>query len=283
MTDPIATPFRDLIFPTGEVEGSSVVIEATHAGVAVLNLNRPRRKNAFDSEMIGELTEAFTTLKSQEHVRIVFVRGVGGAFCAGADLQWMKDAATFSESQNRADAMELASMLKALHDLPQLTVALVEGPAFGGGAGLACACDMVLATPDALFSFSEVKLGLIPAAISPYVVEAIGPRAARRLFATGERFGADEAQRLGLVTTTVADAPALHAAARTLAGEQMACAPGAVGESKRLVAEVTGKPIDHGLMQHTAKRIAAQRASVEGREGVGAFLERRKPEWAGSL
>ena len=279
MTDPIATPFTDLIFPTGEQEGSSVVIEATHAGVVVVNLNRPGRKNAFDSEMIGELTEAFTTLKSQEHVRIVFVRGVGGAFCAGADLAWMRDAADFTESQNREDAMELASMLKALHDLPQLTVALVEGPAFGGGAGLACACDMVLATPDALFSFSEVKLGLIPAAISPYVVEAIGARAARRLFATGVRFGAEEAERLGLVTVAVADVGALHAGARALAGDQMACAPGAVGESKRLVSDVAGKAIDHGLMTLTAHRIAAQRASAEGREGVAAFLGKRKPGW----
>lgn len=280
MTDPIATPFNDLIFPTGEMEGSSVVIEATHAGVVVVNLNRPGRKNAFDSEMIGELTEAFTTLKSQEHVRIVFVRGVGGAFCAGADLQWMRDAADFTESQNRADALELAAMLKALHDLPQLTVALVEGPAFGGGAGLACACDMALATPDAIFSFSEVKLGLIPAAISPYVVEAIGPRAARRLFATGVRFDAEAAQALGLVERVVENAAALHDAARALAHAQMACAPGAVGEAKRLVGDVAGKPIDRHLMDLTAHRIAAQRASPEGREGVAAFLERRTPEWA---
>lgn len=281
MTDPIATPFTDIVFPTGELHGSSVVLEATHAGVAVVNLNRPGRKNAFDSEMIGELTEVFTTLKASEHVRTVFVRGVGGAFCAGADLNWMRDAAAFDESQNREDSLELARMLKGLWDLPQLTVALVEGPAFGGGAGLACACDMTLATPDALFSFSEVKLGLIPAVIAPYVIQAVGPRAARALFATGARFGADEAHRLGLVTRVVEDASALHDAARALAHGQAACAPGAVAGSKRLVADVAGREIDRDLLDLTARRIAAQRVSEEGKEGVAAFLGKRQPAWMG--
>ena len=279
MTDPIATPFTDLIFPTCALEGSSVVIEATPSGVAVVNMNRPARKNAFDSEMIGALTEAFTTLKTQEHLRIVFLRGVGGAFCAGADLDWMRAAADFTEHQNREDAMDLAAMLKALYDLPQLTVALVEGPAFGGGAGLACACDTAVAKADAMFSFSEVKLGLIPAVISPYVIESVGPRQARRLFATGARFGAAEAQALGLLERVVDSAEALHDAARALAHGQMACAPGAVGEAKRLVADVADRPIDNTLMELTAKRIAAQRSGAEGREGVAAFLGRRKPDW----
>lgn len=279
MTDPIARPFAELVFPTGQLEGSSVVIEATHSGVAVINLNRPARKNAFDSEMISELTEAFATLKTQEHVRIVFLRGLGGAFCAGADLEWMRIASEFTESQNREDALELARMLKALYDLPQFTVALVEGPAFGGGAGLVAACDTALATPDALFSFSEVRLGLIPAVISPYVVEAIGPRHARRLFATAARFEADEAQRIGLVERVVEHADALHAAARALAHAQMSCAPAAVGASKQLVAEVAGKTIDRDLLELTARRIAAQRVSPEAKEGVAAFLGRRKPAW----
>ena len=279
MTDPIATPFREIVFPTGALEGSSAVLEATAGGVAVVNLNRPHRKNAFDAEMIGALTEHFVTLRSQEHVRIVFVRGVGGAFSAGADLDWMREAATFSEEQNREDARDLARMLKALYDLPQLTVALVEGPAFGGGAGLVAACDMAIATPDAVFSFSEVKLGLIPAVISPYVVEAIGPRAARRLFATAARFEADEAARLGLVERVVGDAQALHAAAVALAHGQRGCAPVAVGEAKALVAAVAGKTIDDRLMEHTARAIAARRVSPEGREGIAAFLERRAPNW----
>ena len=277
MTNPIATPFREIVFPTGAAEDSPVVIQATPEGVAVVNLNRPARKNAFDEAMIDALAEAFTTLKGQEHVRTVFLRGVGGAFCAGADLDWMRRAAAWTEDENRDDARGLATMLRRLHELPQLTVALVEGPAFGGGAGLAAACDLALATADALFSFSEVRLGLTPATISPYVVAAVGPRIARRLFATGERFDAAAAVRFGLVDRVVED---LHAEAVALAHAQAACAPEAVGEAKRLVDEVFGRAVDGRLAEETARRIAARRVSAEGREGVAAFLERRPPSWA---
>ena len=277
MTDPIATPFADVIFPTGAAHGSPVVIEATPAGVAVVSLNRPERKNAFDATTIDALHEAFVTLKSQEHVRTVFLRGVGGAFCAGADLAWMREVAGWNEDENREDARGLARMLKSLHDLPQLTCALVEGPAFGGGAGLVAACDMALATADAQFSFSEVKLGLTPATISPYVVAAIGERAARRLFATGARFDAAEALRIGLVDRIVED---LHAEAVAVARAQRLCAPGAVADAKRLASDVAGEAIDSKLVEETARRIAARRVSPEGREGLAAFLERRKPEWA---
>ncbi len=277
MTDPIATPFADVIFPTGAAHGSPVVIEATPAGVAVVSINRPERRNAFDAAAIDALHEAFVTLKGQDGVRSVFLRGVGGAFCAGADLDWMRDAAGWDEEQNRQDARGLAAMLHALHALPQLTVALVQGPAFGGGAGLVAACDMALATADAQFSFSEVRLGLTPATISPYVVAAIGPRAARRLFATGERFDAAAAVRVGLVDRVVED---LHAEAVTIARAQRACAPEAVGEAKRLVDDVFGRAIDGKLIEETARRIAARRVSPEGREGVVAFLERRRPAWS---
>ena len=277
MTDPIATPFADVIFPTGAAHGSPVVIEATPAGVAVVSINRAARRNAFDAVTIDALHEAFLTLKSQEHVRVVFLRGVGGAFSAGADLDWMRAAAEWNEDENREDARGLARMLKGLHELPQLTVALVEGPAFGGGAGLVAACDMALATADAQFSFSEVKLGLTPATISPYVVAAIGPRTSRRLFATGERFGAEAAVRFGLVDRVVED---LHAEALAIAHAQRACAPEAVGDAKRLVDDVAGRSIDGKLGEETARRIAARRVSPEGREGVAAFLERRKPAWS---
>lgn len=277
MTDPIATPFADVIFPTGPAHGSPVVIEATPAGVAVVSINRPERRNAFDAATIDALHEAFTTLKGQDGVRVVFLRGVGGAFCAGADLDWMRAAAGWNEDENREDARGLARMLQALHALPQLTVALVEGPAFGGGAGLAAACDLALAAADAQFSFSEVKLGLTPATISPYVVAAIGSRTARRLFATGERFDAAAAVRFGLVDRVVDD---LHAEAVAIARAQRASAPGAVGDAKRLVDDVAGRPIDGRLAEDTARRIAARRVSPEGREGVAAFLERRKAEWA---
>jgi methylglutaconyl-CoA hydratase len=262
-----------------DAQSALVRIEAGADGAATVVLDRPERRNAFNAEMIGALRQAFETLEGADGVRIVFIRGAGGTFSAGADLQWMSDAADYTEADNRDDAMNLAVMLKHLHDLPMLTVALVEGAAFGGGAGLAAACDIALATADARFAFSEVKLGLIAATISPYVVGAIGPRRARSLFALGRVFGADAALGFGLVDEVVADGAALEARARELAEEIRACAPGAVAQSKRLVAHVAGKPIDHALMADTAHRIARVRVGAEGQEGVRAFLARRPPSW----
>jgi methylglutaconyl-CoA hydratase len=192
----------------------------------------------------------------------------------------MRDAIDFTEEDNREDAMRMAWMLKHLHDIPALTVALVEGGAFGGGVGLAAACDMTIAVKGAKFCFSEVKLGLIAATISPYAVAAVGPRRARRLFATGEIFDADQALAFGLVDEVAADAEALAAVKARISKAMLACAPGAVAESKRLVDEVAFRDIDHGLMTHTAKRIAAQRVGDEGQAGVRAFLEGKKAPWA---
>lgn len=192
----------------------------------------------------------------------------------------MRGAIERTEDDNRADAMAMAVMLKRLYDMPALTVALVQGGAFGGGAGLAAACDMAIATGEATFAFSEVKLGLIAATVSPYVVGAIGARKARRLFASGQAFDAAYALQIGLIDEVVADAAALEAAKARISADILACAPGALDESKRLVTEVAGKHIDHGLMSHTARRIAAQRVGEEGQEGVRAFLEGRKPRWA---
>jgi methylglutaconyl-CoA hydratase len=243
-------------------------------------MNRPARKNAFDADLISALSEAFEDLQGAEGVRVVFLRGAGGTFSAGADLDWTRSAVEATEGENREDAMALARMLKGLWDLPPLTVALVEGAAFGGGVGLAAACDMAIATADARFSFSEVKLGLTPATISPYVVAAIGPRTARALFATGRVFGAEEALRIGLVGEVVANAAALDAAQARIAAEMVACAPGAVADAKKLASDVYARDIDDGLMRETARRIAAARVGEEGQEGVRAFLERRKPGWA---
>jgi len=278
MTNEIAHPLVE--FPDVSATTDLVHISATRAGAVTVTMNRPAKKNAFDEGLISALAEAFDTLAGAEGVRVVFVRGAGGTFSAGADLDWMRAAADRSESDNRADAMELAKMLKALRDLPALTVALVEGGAFGGGAGLAAACDMAIATADAKFSFSEVKLGLVAATISPYVIEAIGPRAARALFATAQVFDAAYAEKIGLVTETVADVAALRAAAHHIAAGMVACAPGAVEGSKRLVDDVAGRVIDRDLLELTAHRIAAARVTEEGQEGVRAFLERRKPRWA---
>ncbi|MDP1597924.1 enoyl-CoA hydratase-related protein [Phenylobacterium sp.] len=277
MTNPIADPLVEV--PDTDAASKLVHIEATPEGVATVTLNRALRRNAFNAELIAALHEAFETLQGAEGVRVVFLRGAGGTFSAGADLEWMRDAIDRTEADNRDDAYQMARMLKSLWDIPALTVALVEGGAFGGGAGLAAACDMAVATSDAKFSFSEVRLGIIAATISPYVVAAVGPREARGLFATGRLFDAAYAEKIGLVTEVVADAAELDAARDRIATDMTACAPGAVAESKRLVDDVAYQPIED-VMDETAKRIARIRISDEGQEGVRAFLEKRKPSWA---
>ncbi len=265
--------------PAPDAETSKVLVEATADGAVTVIINRPDKKNAFDAETIGALHEAFETLQNQPGVRVVFVRGAGNTFSAGADLEWMRSASEWDEADNRDDAMGLARMLKALHDIPCLTVALVDGAAMGGGAGLVAACDTAVATQGAKFAFSEVKLGLTPATISPYVIEAIGARKARSLFAIGLSFDAADALNIGLIGRIVADADGLDRAADWLSAEMMTAAPGAVAAAKDLVRHVDGRKIDHDLMHDTADRIAARRVSEEGREGIKAFLERRKPNW----
>lgn len=276
MTEPIARKFADYEPDLGD--SPEVRLMVTPAGTAEVLLNRPEKRNAFDAEIIAGLHRSFETLHGAAAVRVVFLRGAGEVFSAGVDLDWMAAQAQASEGDNRADALALAKMLKALHDVPALTVALVQGAAMGGGAGLVAACDMAFAAPDARFAFSEVRLGLTPATISPYVVQAVGPRRARALFATGRVFGAAEAVRFGLVDEI---APDLDVVALAVAADMAACAPEAVGEAKALVDLVHGARIDRGLMEETARRIAARRASAEGREGVAAFLGRRRPSWAG--
>jgi len=279
MSNPIADPLVEV--PDTDAVSDLVVIEGGGDSAVTVTMNRADRRNAFDGEVIGALREAFETLHAADGVRVVFVAGKGAMFSAGADLGWMRDAADLTEADNRDDAMAMAVMLKHLHDLPMLTVALVQGGAFGGGAGLAAACDLAIATADAKFAFSEAKLGLVPATISPYVVRAIGPRRARSLFATGMVFDAAFAREIGLIDEVVADAAALAKAKARIAAEVLDCGPGAVAASKRLVEEVVGRQIDHGLMEETARAIAKARTGDEGREGVAAFCERRKPTWAG--
>ncbi len=277
MTNPIADPLVEV--PDTDAMSPLVHLESTPAGAVTVWFNRPEKKNAFDAATIAALREAFETLHGAEGVRVVFLRGMGGAFSAGADLAWMADAIEWDEDDNRQDALELAHMLKALHDVPALTVALVEGPAFGGGAGLVAACDHAMATADATFSFSEVKLGLTPATISPYVIAALGPRTAKLLFATGRVFDADAAWSYGLVDEVFDDVAGLEVARDALIEEMVACAPGAIGDAKALVNDFTDQKLDKGLIEETAKRIARRRVSAEGQEGVRAFLARRKPSW----
>lgn len=256
-----------------------VLLDMSPDGVAVVTLNRPAKRNAFDELMIAALADTFETLSNADTIRVVFVRGAGDTFCAGADLDWMRRQGEHSRADNEADALALAKMLKALADLPQLTVALVQGAAMGGGAGLVAACDVAIALSSTKFRFSEVRLGLTPATISPYVVAAIGPRWAKALFATAESFDGTFAEKIGLVQYSCKDHAELEGLMKMMTGLALEAAPGAVADAKRLVHDVANVPITDHLLRDTAKRIAERRASAEGKEGLAAFLEKRKPSW----
>lgn len=257
---------------------SAVRIEIEN-GVGTVVMDRPDRHNAFDEHVIAELTAGFAKLGADDSVRAVVLRGTGKSFSAGADLDWMRRMAAYDETANLADARALAALMRTIDTLPKPTVALVHGAAYGGGVGLVACCDIAIATEAAAFSLSEVKLGLIPAVISPYVVRAIGARAARRYFLTAERFDAVEARRLGLVHELVAG-DGLEEAARQVLAALRGNGPAAVRAAKDLVAAVAGRaPAE--VEDDCARRIAVIRAGDEGKEGVAAFLEKRKPSWLG--
>ena len=246
--------------------------------VAIVTLNRPAVHNAFDEELVAELTAAIRALGSDDSVRALVLTGAGASFCAGADLAWMKRMAGFSRAQNLADAMRLAAMLRTLNECPKPTIARVHGSVFGGGVGLVACCDIAVAEQGTVFSFSEARLGLVPATISPYVVEAIGPRAARRYFLTAERFTAAEAYRLGLVHD-IAPAVELDARVNEILGFLVTAGPRAQAECKKLIRDVAHRPIESGVLAETAKRIAQVRASPEAKEGVAAFFGKRRAAW----
>jgi methylglutaconyl-CoA hydratase len=232
-----------------------------------------------DETVISEITAALAELSKDECVRVVVIAGRGSSFCAGGDLNWMKRTAGFSEADNTSDAMRLAGMLKALHDLPKPTIARVHGYAFAGGMGLASACDIIVAEASAEFCLSEVKIGLVPATISPYVIRAMGAHAASRYMLTAERLSAVEAHRIGFVHE-LCEAGALDATVSRITAALRGSGPRALTVTKRLIAEVEGQTISSGLIDMTARLIAEVRASNEGREGVAAFLEKRKPIWS---
>ncbi len=259
---------------------STVITAVDERGVATVTLNRPDKHNAFDDTIIAQLREAFDDLAQRDEVRVVVLASEGKNFSAGADLGWMKRMAEYDYAHNLRDAQLLAGMLKALHDLPQPTIARVQGAAFGGAVGLVSCCDMAVADEGASFCLSEVKIGLIPATISPYVIRAMGERAARRYFTTAERFRASEAQRIGLVSE-VAAAGALDDVLEALVAALLQNGPAAVRESKQLVVDVVGRDISAELIEDTCVRIAHIRVSNEGQEGLGAFLNKRKPNWLG--
>jgi methylglutaconyl-CoA hydratase len=255
------------------------LLEATDArGIATLTLNRPERHNAFDDALIATLTDALRRLGADPAVRVVVLEAAGASFSAGADLGWMRRIADAPEAANRADAEALARLMGTLDALPKPTVAVVRGPAYGGGVGLVACCDIAIASDRARFCLSEVKLGLTPATISPYVIAAIGPRQARRWFLTAEVFDAARAQAIGLVHEVVIDA-ALDGTKETILRALLQGAPGAQADAKDLVALTRSTQDREGLAAETSRRIAARRASAEGREGIAAFLDRRKPVW----
>lgn len=247
-------------------------------GVATVTLNRPEIHNAFDEALIGRLTATFVSLDDNPDVRAVVLAGAGRSFCAGADLNWMKRMAAFGPEENLADAHALAAMLRSLYALSKPTIARVAGAAYGGGVGLVAACDIAIAVPEATFALTEAKLGLIPATIGPYVIEAIGARQARRYFLTAERFGAPDALRIGLLHEVVARED-IDARIDALIATLKAVGPAAQLECKALIRGVAHRPIDEDVIGGTVKHIAAVRASPEGREGVAAFLGKRPPEW----
>jgi len=252
----------------------------TTGGVARVMLDRPEIRNAFDDALIAALTSALRELDADEGVRAVVLGGNGPAFCAGADLNWMKRMAGYGYEQNLADARALAEMLRTLDRMRKPTVARVHGPAFAGGVGLVAACDIAVGAPEARFCLSEAKLGLSPATISPYVVRAMGERAAHRYFLTAEVFDASEAHRIGLLTA-VSASEKLDAEIDGLLGHLLQGGPQALSKIKDLISRVSSGPITDDMIDDTAKRIAEIRVSPEGREGIASFLEKRKPGWRG--
>lgn len=246
--------------------------------VCTLTLNRPQLRNAFDSGFIAELNDAVKQVSVDPSVRVVVLAAQGEAFCAGADLNWMRSVADYTHEQNVTDANGLAGMLHALYACPKPTIARVQGDTYAGGMGLISACDVVVSVDTAHFCLSEVKLGLIPATISPYVVRAMGARAAHRYALTAERFSAEQAHRMGLVHEVVT-ADALDAQVASWVKSFLSASPDALARCKRLLHDVAHEPISPELIQMTAQAIAQSRASEQGKEGVQAFLNKRKPSW----
>ncbi len=254
-----------------------------NGAIATLKLNRPDKHNAFDDTLIAELTAKIKAIDVMPNARVVILAASGKSFSAGADLNWMKRMAVYSEAENKQDAMALATLMQTLHGLSKPTIARVQGAAYGGGVGLVACCDMAVGTQEAVFSLSEVRLGLIPAVISPYVIAAIGERAARRYFLTAERFDAAEAYCLGLLSELTATEAEMDAKIDALVSAILASSPAAISEAKRLIDAVANQHLSDALISDTAARIARVRVSAEGQEGLRAFLDKRQPSWVVNL
>jgi len=255
------------------------LITEVDGGVGIVTLNRAERHNAFDDQTVVELIDVMAAMEDDPGVRVVVLSSTGPSFSAGADLKWMQRAALQGPDENLRDARNLAEMLRRIAQLSKPTVARVQGNAYGGGVGVVAACDIAIATFDAQFALTEVKLGIIPAAIGPHVIAAIGERYARRYMLTAERFSAAEAYRIGLVHEIVADAEALDEAVGQIVDSLLKNGPRAIAACKALIGAVAGIPLGAELVEDTAQRVAAIRATAEAREGMAAFLEKRKPNW----
>lgn len=259
----------------------TLILETDSQGIARLTINRPDVHNAFDDVLIAELTQTFKEIDQNPQIRVLILQSEGKNFSAGADLRWMRRMAGYSTEENKADSLKLAALMHTMNTLSKPTIVRIQGAAFGGGVGLVSCCDIAVASDKSLFSLSEVRLGLIPAAISPYVVAAIGERAARRYFLSAERFNAAEALRLNLVHEVVPE-DELDATIDTICGHLISGGPSAISAAKDLIFAVAKAPVTDALIDDTAERITKARASDEGKEGLNAFLEKRKPNWIGT-
>lgn len=264
---------------TADKNNASISVKVSSSGVARITMNRPELHNAFDDQVIKDLTRAIRKIDENRDIRLLVLDANGKSFSAGADLNWMKRMASYSWEENYQDSLKLAGLMQALHDCSKTTIAIVQGAAFGGGVGLVACCDIVLASDKALFCLSEVKLGLIPSVISPYVVKAIGERNSKRYFATAEKFDASEAKTINLVHKVI-DHQQLADYSQDFINKILANGPQAMRQAKQLVNYVLNKSLDEELVLETAQRIADIRASSEGREGVSAFLEKRPANWS---
>ena len=257
---------------------NSVLHTIDNSGIATITLNKPELHNAFDEVLIEDLTRIFGKLDHDPSVRAVILAASGKSFSAGADMGWMQKMSGYSEAENLRDARALAKLMSTIDQLSKPTIAKIQGSAFGGGVGLVACCDIAVAVYDAKFALSEARLGLIPAVISPYVIAAIGSRAARRYFLTGERFDAEAAQQIGLVHQ-LCYADELDQAVESIADALLECGPGAQAACKNLIREVVAGKDGATIIEFTAEQIAKVRSSHEGREGISAFLEKRAPKW----
>ena len=260
------------------MEKESILIEWLSEGVCEITLHRPEVKNALDEKMINEFQKHLVHLKNKKELRVLIITGSGDSFCAGADLKWMKKSAKFSREENIQDAKAFAKMLNVLDKIPRPTIAKINGHSFGGGLGILSSCDFAIASKNSKFCFSEVRLGMIPAMISPYIIRNVGSKISKQLFLTGEIFSADYANRIHLIDKVVKEEE-LEKEVAKLINLLMKGGPEALGSIKELLSLVSDKPIDNKMAQLTSEKIAEKRVSIEGQEGMEAFFNKRAPNW----